>query len=844
MPDQISDKRRHFLIKQSAQAKRYTAHTPNGGTKPNLPELDREQHGGALRTQLAALHSIAQEGKRQQEAVGLEAGLGIQIQFTSRPDADLAFEKLAAEGKRKGIELLSVQESDGKAVVANVFVPDGQLKHFETLVADYLAEKTTVKGVARDNKKLLNTIDSIRASAIQGLWMDDRRLLPGDQDEQFWWEVWLRRPSNEGDAVVRDFRRIAAMSGCIVSDAAVEFPERSVLVMFGSQRQLAQSVLTLNGVAELRRAKDTAEFFVGSGIAEQAQWAIDLAARISTPSEDEDVPHVCLLDTGVNRAHPLLAPVMASTDLHTVQVAWGVNDTANHGTGLAGLAAYGDLAGHLGSQGQVELKHRLESVKMTPHQGANSGDDKHHARLFLDGVTLPEAHNGPRKRVFTSAVSASDYRDFGRPSAWSSTVDSLAADALGEGAFPRLFVLSAGNIDDRNHWNQYPASLSVNQIHDPGQSWNALTVGAFTTKTTITEPNTGTFRPVAPGGALSPFTTTSSGWSGKSWPLKPDVVFEGGNAATNGIAADNFASLELLTTNSQPIARLFWTTNATSAASALCARMAAQIMADYPQLRPETVRALIVNSAEWTPGMLQMFPPQGAQRSKQEHIKLIQHCGWGVPDLERALWSAGHSLSLLIEDQLSPYLKDGSVIKTREMNVHELPWPLEQLEALQDTPVEMRVTLSYFVEPNPSARGSTSKYHYPSHRLRFAVRRPLETIENFQARINAATVREESGRVSTPTDSHWLLGDQLRHRGSLHQDVWRGTAADLASRGFVAVYPSNGWWRTRPAQERYDLPARYSLIVSIRTPETNVDLYTPIAQQVAAQIAAPVVVTI
>jgi hypothetical protein len=177
------------------------------------------------------------------------------------------------------------------------------------------------------------------------------------------------------------------------------------------------------------------------------------------------------------------------------------------------------------------------------------------------------------------------------------------------------------------------------------------------------------------------------------------------------------------------------------------------------------------------------------------------------------------------------------------MNFHELPWPLEQLEALQNTPVEMRVTLSYFVEPNPSARGSTSNYHYPSHRLRFAVRRPLETVENFQARINAATVREESGRVSTPTDAHWLLGEQLRHRGSLHQDVWRGTAADLASRGFIAVYPSNGWWRTRKAQERYNLPARYSLIVSIRTPETSVDLYTPIAQQVAAQIAAPVVVT-
>ena len=196
-----------------------------------------------------------------------------------------------------------------------------------------------------------------------------------------------------------------------------------------------------------------------------------------------------------------------------------------------------------------------------------------------------------------------------------------------------------------------------------------------------------------------------------------------------------------------------------------------------------------------------------------------------------------------MEDQVQPYKKDGSVIKSRDMNLHSLPWPKDQLEALQDTEVEMRVTLSYFVEPNPSARGSSSKYHYPSHRLRFAVRRQTESVEDFQARINAAAVREDRGRAGTPTDPNWMLGDGLRHRGSLHQDVWRGSAAELASRGFVAVYPSNGWWRTRPAQERYDLPARYSLIVSIHTPETDVDLYTPISQHVATQVAVPVVVS-
>lgn len=109
------------------------------------------------------------------------------------------------------------------------------------------------------------------------------------------------------------------------------------------------------------------------------------------------------------------------------------------------------------------------------------------------------------------------------------------------------------------------------------------------------------------------------------------------------------------------------------------------------------------------------------------------------------------------------------------------------------------------------------------------------------ARINAAAELEDDGDPIDPKDPSWVLGDRQRHRGSLHRDIWSGTTAELANRGYIAVYPAKGWWRTRQALERFDLPARYSLIVSIRTPETNVDLYTPIAQQVAAQVAVPVV---
>jgi hypothetical protein len=449
-----------------------------------------------------------------------------------------------------------------------------------------------------------------------------------------------------------------------------------------------------------------------------------------------------------------------------------------------------------------------------------------------------------RPRVFASAVTSSDDRDRGRPSAWSSTVDRLACDYDGNGQFPRLFVLCTGNTEDTQSWNTYPASLSTSGIRDPGQAWNALTVGAYTQKVTITEDDAQGLAPVAPNGGISPYTRTSATWS-SAWPLKPDVVFEGGNAGKDALGAIGISSLHLLTTHNLPLERLFCTTNATSAASALCARMAAQLMASYPALRPETIRALIVHSSEWTEAMRAAHLPTNGNASKTDYVHLIRHCGWGAPGLERALWSAGNSLTLVVEDFVHPFQKvKGKGVVTRDMNLHSLPWPRTQLLALPpDTKVELSVTLSYFVEPNPSARGTSSKFHYPSHRLRFDVQRPLDaTTDDFVARINAAAEREDDGDPIDPKDPNWILGDRQRHRGSLHHDIWLGTAAELANRGFIAVYPAKGWWRTRPAQERYDLPARYSLIVSIRTPETDVDLYTPIAQQVAAQAAVPIIV--
>lgn len=55
---------------------------------------------------------------------------------------------------------------------------------------------------------------------------------------------------------------------------------------------------------------------------------------------------------------------------------------------------------------------------------------------------------------------------------------------------------------------------------------------------------------------------------------------------------------------------------------------------------------------------------------------------------------------MLVGDQVHPMRRfRAKGIVTRDMNLHSLPWPKDELEALQDTPVEMRVTLSISLSP-------------------------------------------------------------------------------------------------------------------------------------------------
>ena len=199
-------------------------------------------------------------------------------------------------------------------------------------------------------------------------------------------------------------------------------------------------------------------------------------------------------------------------------------------------------------------------------------------------------------------------------------------------------------------------------------------------------------------------------------------------------------------------------------------------------------------------------------------------------------WPLGGFVAVA-QETLQPYGEPvKGVVPSKDMHVHELPWPVEQLNELFDAQVRLRVTLSYFIEPNPARRGWKYRHRYSSHGLRFEVPRADESLADFHARMTKPAQDEIDGEPDF-RGSEWAI---RYHRGSLHSDWWEGSAADLARRGYVAVVPVGGWWKEQATANRWSTRVRYSLIVSIQVPEVGVDIYTPIAQRIETEIAASV----
>lgn len=822
-----------------------------GAGDPKIrPIEDRRGHGAARAKEAADAAQEFQQARLEFEIDELRS-LGVVVTIlAASADYPLKLESLERWSRHRKTprvvrwELLAVAKDVDGVESASVWIADDSLDAFFGLFDDYLnRDLPPSKGHPNGhpkNDELVANMAEIRRTVAADMWTSSGEI----PNESMWWELVLRKTTE----AVPLLRRVASALGLTVATETLEFEDRTVVWVEGRWDSIAILPLTKIPLHEIRRPSRV-DRVLDLTSAEQDEYVEDLLARLSGMADDAPVS-VCILDSGVLAGHQLLAPFLGPNDVHSAISPYGGQDVSGHGTLMAGLVMHGDLQKAFELTTPVEVRHSLESVKILPDSGEN--DRTIYALVTAKAIALPELSRSTRLRVFSLAVTAKDQPLFGEPTTWSAAVDALAAGASidqtmdgklvlldsPDDSASRLIVVSAGNVRD-NPVADYLANADIQGIEEPAQAWNVLTIGAYTEKVDRpTDPSFEGWSVLAEHGELSPHSRTGVSWN-RQWPNKPDVVFEGGNLliGPHGMFDDKNPSVALTSTSSSGITAI-GSANATSAATASAANLAARLSVRYPNAWPETLRALMVHSAEWTSAMKNRLDAV----SKTQRLPLLRRYGWGVPREERALSSASNAATMIIQDAFQPF--EGPDHTSRNFRLHFLPWPREVLQQLGGEDVRLRVTISYFIEPSVGSRGWRRRYSYASHGLRFELRRPLEQDNAFINRINNKSEYDDDGEKvpSTADDANWYLGPQQRDRGSLISDMWTGTAASLADCDQIAVRPIGGWWKYNKRRDRQDREVRYSLVMSLETKSEDVELYTPIELAAATPIKTPVVV--
>jgi hypothetical protein len=587
----------------------------------------------------------------------------------------------------------------------------------------------------------------------------------------------------------------------------------------------------LDNLAELRKPKETADFFTNLSLSEKEDAVNELQNRIENHADGESIA-ICILDSGIQKYHPLLTDFLPDTNLFSYKPDdWGYHDgwpNGGHGTGMAGLALYGDLTQAMASPNNIQIFHQLESVKIINNGEPN--DPELYGAVTIDSVSSPIINAPNRPRIYCMAVTDKSQAFYGRPSSWSTSIDKIIFGSEEEGLDQQLFFVSGGNVIIEKP-EEFPDKNFVESVHDPAQAFNAITVGAYTEMDYFEEDEFPNAVVLSEKGDMSPSNSTSVIWE-NDWAIKPDIVFEGGNLLNQAGDIVKADSLQLLTTHKNYQINLLQTFGDTSAATALASHFAVALKKEYPNLWPETIRALIIHSADWNHKMLNGISIQ--EFSLNDKKNLLRKYGYGIPNLMKALYSAQNSLTLIAEREIKPFKKESSTIKFDEIHLYNLPWPVDVLQnELGETDVKLNITLSYFIEPNPGSRKYSNKFSYQSHGLRFNVIKPNEDEETFLKRVNKNSREEGENGFSR---EEWEITEQVRNKGSIHRDFWIGSGADLATRNRIAIYPVSGWYRMRQKLEKYDSTVRYSLIVTIETPAEEIDIYTPVRIQIPIEV--------
>jgi len=537
----------------------------------------------------------------------------------------------------------------------------------------------------------------------------------------------------------------------------------------------------------------------------------------------ENYPKVCIIDSGIQEEHRLLAPAIDTLSSKSfIQGEISTADVAGnggHGTRVAGAVLYPD---NIPINGEYQLSCFLQNAKiLTQVLGQSSLPE----RLYPPTVMEEIVAHFKDTRIYNMSINSYSPCKISHMSQWASAIDKLMYE------HNIIFILSAGNIlrSSDNHSfpgikqhlannKNYPKYLLENssRIANPAQSCFALTVGSICLEKFENDLKISFGKKNDP----SSFSRTGLGLWGM---IKPDVVEFGGDFVREknenpNITTEPIVAPQLVKSTYHGGLGVGSDSVGTSYAAPKVAHILARLQLIYPAESVNLYRALLINSAR-LPGDTFLAP-------KLEHIR---HYGYGLPDLRRATENSETRISLISSGELS----------AKKADVYAISIPDILRRPGEDFDILIEITLAYMAKPRRTRRRTKS---YLSSWLEWISSKFNETYEQFIHRILQNI--ESSYEGNEDQDSiKWLIRerkdwskiDNIRRQDSSLQKSWCIIKSfQLPEMFCIGVIGHKGW----DCDLNEKVP--YSIAVSFEALNSNINVYEMIRVENEIQLEVEV----
>lgn len=364
---------------------------------------------------------------------------------------------------------------------------------------------------------------------------------------------------------------------------------------------------------------------------------------INIVNADEDLPIIGIIDTGISSTSAI-APLLIDDRSFTLNGDPFI-DTANfkrngHGTPVAGLAILGKI-NHLNQFNEnVIADAKALSIKIS------NGVTGFISEIDLVNMLYDVKAKYPQMKILTLTTCYDRHKIINETfSDYTFLLDKFAFETNS-----LIFICTANNNDAINDNSSYDLSYFHSEktnICTPADSMNNFTVGAAADNIT-----NGPFLGIADSkefptlysrkGHVDLSLIFSRNKTNKNY-FKPDVIESGGDLGYyNPTVLDYMDDPMIDLISARPEMGLFKDLG-TSFATPLIANLAAKIQKQYPELHPQTLKALIINSAS-----LYKIPFDKSITKLHNRI-----AGNGFVDNFKSVFSNENSATLILEDKIT-----------------------------------------------------------------------------------------------------------------------------------------------------------------------------------------------